>query len=172
MYTHTAEGQIFAVEQETGRLLWRRYYPGVFICYTSPLFYRGRLLVPQAGLKKCRLRCLAADTGKLLWEAPFSGSPSWNRQAPPVIHNNLAIYAFSTGRYAPERWLVGHGEIKVFPKDQKPLVRAYDLSTGKTVWPTSRPSPSPPSDARVTAPDSSSTATGVHPDHDLARSAV
>jgi outer membrane protein assembly factor BamB len=31
MYTHTAEGQIFAVEQETGRLLWRRYWPGVHV---------------------------------------------------------------------------------------------------------------------------------------------
>jgi outer membrane protein assembly factor BamB len=39
MYTHTAEGQIFAVEQETGRLLWRRYFPGVHISYTSPLYY-------------------------------------------------------------------------------------------------------------------------------------
>ena len=28
MYTHTAEGQVFAVEQDTGRLLWRRYFPG------------------------------------------------------------------------------------------------------------------------------------------------
>ncbi len=50
MYTHTAEGRIFAVEQETGRLLWRRYSPGVHICYTSPLYYKERLLVPQAGL--------------------------------------------------------------------------------------------------------------------------
>jgi len=35
MYTHTAEGMIFAVEQETGRLLWRTYYPGVHISYTN-----------------------------------------------------------------------------------------------------------------------------------------
>ena len=71
MYTHTAEGQIFAVEQETGRLLWRRYFPGVHICYTSPLYYQERVLVPQAGLERCRLRCLDAATGELLWEAPF-----------------------------------------------------------------------------------------------------
>jgi len=60
MYTHTAEGQIFAVEQETGRLLWRRYFPGVHVSFTSPLFHRGRLFVPQAGLHKSRLRCLDA----------------------------------------------------------------------------------------------------------------
>jgi outer membrane protein assembly factor BamB len=136
MYTHTAEGQIFAVEQETGRLLWRRYFPGVHICYTSPLYYKDRLLVPQAGLKRCRLRCLDAATGELVWEAPFAGSPSWNRQLPPIVHNNLAIYAFSSGKYKPDRWLKGHGSIPGFPEDQKPLVKAYDLDTGKVVWTT------------------------------------
>ncbi len=134
LYTHTAEGQIFAVEQETGRLLWRRYFPGVHICYTSPLYHRDRLLIPQAGLKRCRLRCLDAATGRLMWEAPFAGSPSWNRQLPPVVHGQLAIYAFSTGKYEPDRWLVGHGDIPGFPEDQKPLLRAYDIDTGKEVW--------------------------------------
>ena len=141
MYTHTAEGMIFAVEEETGRLLWRRYFPGVHISYTTPLYYRERLLVPQAGLAACRLRCLDAATGKLLWESPFSGSPSWNRQSPPVVDKNLAIYAFSTGKYGPYapadepmRWLFGHGKTTQFPASHSPLVRAYDLETGKEVW--------------------------------------
>jgi hypothetical protein len=136
MYTHTAEGQILAVEQETGRLLWRRYFPGVHISYTSPLYYRGRILVPQAGLEKCRLRCLDAATGEVLWEAPFSGSPSWNRQLPPIVHDNLAIYLFSSGKYEPEGWLFGHGDIRRFADDQKPLVRAYDINSGAEVWTT------------------------------------
>ncbi len=136
MYTHTAEGQIFAVEQETGRMLWRRYFPGVHICYTSPLYYKERLLVPQAGLKQCRLRCLDAATGRLLWEAPFAGSPSWNRQLPPIVCGKLVIYPFSTGRYQPDQWLVGHGDLPGYPEDQKPLVRAYDIETGKEVWTT------------------------------------
>jgi len=143
MYTHTAEGQIFAVEQETGRLLWRRYFPGVHICYTSPLYHSERLLVPQAGLGQCRLRCLDAATGNLLWEAPFAGSPSWNRQQPPVVHKNLAIYMFGTGRYgkyAPEEdeqkieWLFEHQNNPSFPKSHRPLLRAYDMDTGKEVW--------------------------------------
>src|SRR5690606_5720689 len=41
VYTHTAEGQIFAVEQESGRLLWRRYFPGVHVSFTAPLYWRG-----------------------------------------------------------------------------------------------------------------------------------
>jgi outer membrane protein assembly factor BamB len=134
MYTHTAEGQIFAVEQETGRLLWRRYFPGVHVSYTSPIYHRQRLLVPQAGLQKCRLRCLEAATGKLLWEAPFSGSPSWNRQLPPIPYKNLVIYQFSSGQYTPETWLFEHQSTFGFPKGQKPLVRAYDFDSGKVVW--------------------------------------
>jgi len=134
LYTHTAEGQVFAVEQETGRLLWRRYFPGVHVSYTSPLYCQGRLLVPQAGLRQCRLRCLDAATGKLLWEAPFSGSPSWNRQTPPIVFKNLVLYQFSTGAYRPETWLFEHQSTFGFPAEQKPLVRAWDLDTGREVW--------------------------------------
>lgn len=156
MYTHTAEGQIFAVEQETGRLLWRRYWPGVHVSYTSPLYHKERLLVPQAGLETCRMRCLDAATGELRWEAPFTGSPSWSRQQPPVVHKNLAIYMFGTGQYVPKgtgiyvmrmnktgeipedttgtvSWLYSHDN-PFYPRSHKPLVRAWDLETGKEVW--------------------------------------
>jgi len=148
MYTHTTEGQIFAVEQETGRLLWRRFFPGVHICYTTPLYYKERLLLPQAGQKKCRLRCLDAATGELVWDAPFSGTASWNRELPPIVYKNLAIYAFSTARFdrpaspagggsqiaESTGWLFGHQDVRRFPANTKPLVRAYDLATGRTVW--------------------------------------
>jgi len=102
LYTHTAEGQIIAVEQDTGRLLWRRHWPDVYLSFTSPLYVRGKLLVPQAGIKRSMMRCLDAATGELLWEAPFTGSPSWSRQFPPVVHGNVAIYASGSGRYAPQ----------------------------------------------------------------------
>jgi len=134
MFTHTAEGQIFAVEQETGRLLWRRYYPGVHVSYTSPLYYAERIYVPQTGLEASFLRCLDAATGELLWEAPFTGSPSWNRQQPPVIHKDLVIYLFGTGSYTADNWLFEHQSTFGFPKDHKPLVRAWDRNTGKEVW--------------------------------------
>ncbi|KPJ69382.1 MAG: hypothetical protein AMS14_11605, partial [Planctomycetes bacterium DG_20] len=134
MYTHTAEGQIFAVEQETGRLLWRRYFPGVHVSFTGPIYRDGRLWVPQAGLRACRLRCLDAATGDLLWEAPFSGSPSWNRQLPPIVYKDLVIYPFGTGTYTPRTWLFEHQSTFAFPADHKPLVRAWDVRTGREVW--------------------------------------
>ncbi|HZN34206.1 MAG TPA: PQQ-binding-like beta-propeller repeat protein, partial [Pirellulaceae bacterium] len=89
LYTHTAEGQIIAVEQDTGRLLWRRYWPDVYLSFTSPLYHNEKLLVPQAGIKQSKMRCLDAATGKLVWESPFTGSPSWSRQFPPVVHGNV-----------------------------------------------------------------------------------
>jgi len=142
MYTHTAEGQIFAVEQETGRLLWRQYFPGVNVSYTSPLYYKGRVIVPQAGFEKCRVRCLDAETGKLIWEAPFAGSPSWNRQQPPVVYKNLVIYSFGTGKHATNEselkekteWLLAHQDIPGFPEDHEPMLVAWDLNTGNEVW--------------------------------------
>ncbi|MCZ6792926.1 MAG: PQQ-binding-like beta-propeller repeat protein, partial [Planctomycetota bacterium] len=155
MYTHTSEGQIFAVEQETGRLLWRRYFPGVHLSFTAPIYHRERLLVPQAGMRVSRLRSLDAATGDLLWEAPFTGSPSWSRQAPPVIHEDLAIYASGSGKYAaqgtekpfvmkgtpkPARdgrevmsWVYTHNN-PYYPKDNKPLIWAWRLDTGRLAW--------------------------------------
>ena len=154
MYTHTAEGQIIAVEQETGRLLWRRYWPGVYLSFTSPIYHNERLLVPQAGIGQSRLRCLDAATGKLLWEAPFTGSPSWSRQFPPVLHKNLAIYASGSGKHAPagsEKAFVWRNRTDVpegqevmsfiyshnnpfYPKDNRPLIWAWDINTGDLVW--------------------------------------
>ena len=55
---------------------------------------------------------------------------------PPIVHKNIAIYVFSSGKYEPQGWLFGHGSIRRFAKDQKPLVRAYDLDSGDEVWTT------------------------------------
>jgi hypothetical protein len=105
----------------------------VHLSYTSALYHRERLLIPQAGPDLCRLRCLDAATGKLLWEAPFEGTPGWSREAPPVVHGNLANYTFATGQQPVAKWLPGHGP-RSFPPSQHPMLRAYDLETGKTVW--------------------------------------
>lgn len=155
LYTHTAEGQVIAVEQDTGRLLWRRYWPDVYLSFTSPLYIEGKLLVPQAGMKQSLMRCLDAGTGELLWEAPFTGSPSWSRQFPPVVHEGIAIYASGSGDYAAqgtEKFFTFGGEPApsedgrevmswiysndnpFYPKDHRPLIWAWDLETGKVVW--------------------------------------
>ena len=155
MYTHTAEGQIIAVEQDTGRLVWRKWWPDVYLSFTSPLYIDGKLLIPQAGMKKSFVRCLDAATGKMLWEAPFTGSPSWSRQFPPVVAGKVAIYASGTGDYAAQGsekpWTFGGDLVKpadgrevmsfiysndnpYYPKNHHPRVWAWDLETGKVVW--------------------------------------
>jgi outer membrane protein assembly factor BamB len=154
MYMHAAEGQVVAVEQDTGRQLWRRYWPDVYLSFTSPLYIEGKLLVPQAGIKRSMMRCLDAATGKLLWEAPFTGTPSWSRQFPPVVAGDVAIYASSTGVYAPqgsEKFFTFGGEPvdaggrevmsfiysndnPYYPKDHHPRLWAWNMKTGKVVW--------------------------------------
>jgi outer membrane protein assembly factor BamB len=154
LYTHTAEGQIIAVEQDTGRLLWRRHWPNVYLSFTSPLYIAGKLLVPQAGIEQSRMRCLDAATGKLLWEASFTGSPSWSRQFPPVVHGNVAIYASGSGEYAAQgtekpftfsgtpverngrevmSWIYSNDN-PYYPKDNHPRLWAWDLETGTLLW--------------------------------------
>ena len=128
LYTHTAEGQIIAVEQDTGRLLWRRYWPHVYLSFTSPLYIDGRLLIPQAGLKQSLVRCLDAQTGKMLWEAPFTGSPSWSRQFPPVVHQNLAIYASGSGQYSHQ----GSEKYFIFRGEPLPAPNNPENTNGKT----------------------------------------
>jgi outer membrane protein assembly factor BamB len=155
LYTHTAEGQIIAVEQDTGRLLWRRWWPDVYLSFTSPLYIDGKLLIPQAGMKKSFVRCLDAATGNMLWEAPFTGSPSWSRQFPPVVAGKIAIYASGSGDYAPQgsekpytfggppvvpadgsevMSFIYSNDNPYYPKNHHPRVWAWDLETGKVVW--------------------------------------
>jgi outer membrane protein assembly factor BamB len=154
LYTHTAEGQVVAVEQDTGRLLWRRHSPNVYLSFTSPLYVNGKLLVPQAGIKRSLMRCLNAATGKLLWEAPFTGTPSWSRQFPPVVQGDVAIYASGSGEYAAqgsERYFTFGGkpvpakgrevmswiysnDNPYYPKDHHPRIWAWDMNTGKVLW--------------------------------------
>jgi outer membrane protein assembly factor BamB len=155
LYTHTAEGQIIAVEQDTGRLLWRKHFPDVYLSFTSPLYVRGKLLVPQAGIRRSLMRCLDAATGDLLWEAPFTGSPSWSRQFPPVVEGDVAIYASGSGEYAAQgtekpftfkgdpvpsedgrevmSWIYSNDN-PYYPKDNRPLLWAWDLNTGEPLW--------------------------------------
>jgi outer membrane protein assembly factor BamB len=155
LYTHTAEGQIIACEQDTGRLLWRKWWPDVYLSFTSPLYIDGKLLVPQAGIKKSFVRCLDAATGNMLWEAPFTGSPSWSRQFPPVVAGKVAIYASGSGDYAPQGsekpYTFGGEPVKpadgkevmsfiysndnpYYPANHHPRLWAWDLETGKVVW--------------------------------------
>lgn len=154
LYIHTSEGQIIAVEQDTGRMLWRRYWPDVYLSFTSPLYIDGKLIVPQGGIKRSMMRCLDAETGRLIWEAPFTGSPSWSRQFPPVVHGNLAIYASGSGQYAAQgtekpftfrgepvdrggeevmSWIYSNDN-PYYPKNHRPRLWAWDIETGKLVW--------------------------------------
>src|SRR5690606_39292643 len=114
----------------------------------------GKLLIPQGWLKCAQVRCVYAASGEQLWEAPFTGSPGWSRQFPPVVHEGVAIYASGSGEYAAQgtekaftfrgdpverggrevsSWIYAN-DIPFYPKDHRPRIWAWDLETGEVVW--------------------------------------
>jgi hypothetical protein len=105
LYTHTSEGQIIAVEQDTRPPALAALFPDVYLSFTSPLYVDGKLLVPQAARSARSCAVSMPPPAGMLWEAPFTGSPSWSRQFPPVVHGKVAIYAWQR-RYVRAR----HGE--------------------------------------------------------------
>ncbi|MFH1759892.1 MAG: PQQ-binding-like beta-propeller repeat protein, partial [bacterium] len=131
IYTHLSQGMIIACEQETGRQLWRKYFPGYTSSHAPPLYSNGRLYIADAGIKNCLIRCLDAATGNVIWEAPFTGIGC----SSPVIYKNLFIYSFSSFVYKSfsER---SSWSADSFPDGREPLVRAWNIETGDSLWET------------------------------------
>ena len=107
--------------------------------YTTPLYYHERLLVPQAGLDACRLRCLDAATGKLALggallrlaklEPPAAAG---GLQEPGDLHvQHGQVRPRRAGRARRCDWLFGHQNVPGFPASHRPLLRAYDLADGQ-----------------------------------------
>jgi outer membrane protein assembly factor BamB len=72
LYTHTAEGPPFAVEQETGRLLWANTeYSVRSACTVSAadgrLYLGGYMADPDT--RRCYVWCLDARDGALIWRS-------------------------------------------------------------------------------------------------------
>jgi quinoprotein glucose dehydrogenase len=71
----------------------------VYLSFTSPLYIDGKLLVPQAGMKKSFVRCLDAATGKRVWHQQLIHHGLWDYDppAPPLLvtltHKGRAVDA-------------------------------------------------------------------------------
>ena len=53
---------------------------------------------------------------------------------PPIIYKSIAFYPFSTGKFTGKSWLFEHQSTFGFPKDHKPLLRAWNVDTGDVLW--------------------------------------
>ena len=149
------KGQIIAVEQDTGRLLWRRYWPDVYLSFTSPLYVNGKLLVPQAGMKQLadalpRRRHRQAAVGSAVHRLAQlePAVPAGRARQPRDLRLRLRRVRRARNREAVH--VQGHAASRAdgrevmswiysndnpyYPKDNRPLLWAWDLDTGKVVW--------------------------------------
>jgi len=112
-------------------LAWSAYF-----LYDAPLLQetsagssgRGREIAPALPGRRDR----RSDLGNAVYG--IAELEPGNRQQPPIVHKDLVFYMFSTGNYTGKSWLFEHQSTFGFPKDQKPLVRAWDFNTGEEVW--------------------------------------
>jgi outer membrane protein assembly factor BamB len=101
------DGTLVAVEQETGRIRWRRRLEGPG-WMQSPLCHEGRLYVPRPGA----LYCLDASDGSTKWSARIGKAVG----PYPVLCDGVAAYAnIPAGAKAP-------------------VLQAYDAGTGRELW--------------------------------------
>jgi outer membrane protein assembly factor BamB len=103
------DGTVGAVEQETGRIRWRRRLDVAAGWLQSPLYDRGRLYVPR---KNAFLYCLNASDGTTKWSRPIGAALS----PYPSVCGNVVAYASAA------------------PKSKNGILQAYDAETGKELW--------------------------------------
>jgi len=102
-------GTVGAVEQETGRIRWRRRLAGGRGWLESPLWDDGRLYVPRT---RTFLYCLDASDGSTKWSRPIGAAASPH----PVVSGGMVAYASTPA------------------KSKIPVLRAYDAETGADRW--------------------------------------
>ncbi|MET7000819.1 PQQ-binding-like beta-propeller repeat protein [Chitinophaga defluvii] len=142
IYTNT-NGDIKAVNQNTGKLIWKYTTKGKI--YATPLVYEKYVVVPGTD---GNVYCLDLRNGKRLWSQP-TGKAIVSSAA---LYNNLAIIAGSDGHCraweiptGKLRWEYAaiHGFVETRPLVQDGKVYfgswgnnfyALDASTGKAAW--------------------------------------
>ena len=143
LYAVNNNGSAFALDADTGKVLWERRIGELNA--SSPAYHKGRLyivnLVPGHVLK------LDAKTGKVLWKRPLPGRAE---SSPLVLGNTLyfgcedgQLYALST-RNGNVRWSTGlGGPVKAAPAFSKGMLyvgdyggymNAVNARTGKLKW--------------------------------------
>ncbi|MBI3856783.1 MAG: PQQ-binding-like beta-propeller repeat protein [Planctomycetes bacterium] len=110
----TLEGTALCLEQQTGRLRWRRRLPGEDAHGTTGVLCDGgRAYVVRPASKKGALYCLDLSDGRTIWTAPI-GSAQWYARGAPVMVDGIVAF--------------GH------VKGEASVVEAWEAATGKPAW--------------------------------------
>ena len=110
----TLEGTALCLEQQTGRLRWRRRLPGEDAHGTTGVLCDGgRAYVVRPSAKKGMLYALDLSDGHTIWSAPI-GAAQWYARGAPVLADGILAF--------------GH------VKAEASVVEAWDAATGKPAW--------------------------------------
>jgi outer membrane protein assembly factor BamB len=122
IYFSSEAGTLAALEQDTGRIRWRRRLNGPIDGWTQMLLDGGRLYINRNGRAMAKpgdggSEFLAVDarTGATLWQQPWGSIQSTCRGSPVLVGKVVA--GFTAEGMPP-----------------KPVARAFDAATGKPLW--------------------------------------
>jgi outer membrane protein assembly factor BamB len=143
LYLVNNNGEVYAMDADTGKVLWERRIGRLNA--SSPAYSRGRLYI--VNLVPGHIVKLNAKTGKIIWKRPL---PNRAESSPLVLGRtvyfgceNGYLYALSTGR-GDVRWATQlGGPIKSAPAfrngvlyvgDYGGYMNAVDAHSGKLIW--------------------------------------
>jgi outer membrane protein assembly factor BamB len=138
VYAQTVNGLITTMDLETGRILWRNYYPGVLPDNpaqnrASPLFAEGRLYFAYY---PGGFYCVDAATGSERWNDPDGVRLAGRFSA--LAHGGLIFYPY---------WVRSADK-----KTRYVIFKALDAATGKEAWRKEYPGFSSPNSVLAPAP--------------------
>lgn len=150
---------LFCLDANSGKLLWQTPYEEEFKnnwgdgSRATPVFSDGRVYVIGG---QGRLACVAADTGKIVWDRRFSAPPKWGYSGSVLIEGRLALTVAGgdlgalialdkqTGEIVWQcgTGIVGYATPQPFTFDGRRYVVAFlgkealiaELETGRQVW--------------------------------------
>ncbi|MGN6216064.1 MAG: PQQ-binding-like beta-propeller repeat protein [Solirubrobacterales bacterium] len=143
LYAVNNSGYAFALDAETGKVLWERRIGRLNA--SSPAYHKGRLYI--VNLVPGHIVKLNAQTGKIIWKRPLPGRAE---SSPLVLGRtvyfgceNGYLYAMSTGK-GQIRWATPlGGPVKSAPAfrdgvlyvgDYGGYMNAVDAGSGKLIW--------------------------------------
>lgn len=121
IYYTSEAGTLAALEQDTGRIRWRRRLDGPVDGWTQMLLDGGRLYLNRNGRAKGgpgeggSFLAVDARTGATLWQQPWGAIQNTCRGSPVVV--GTVVAGFTAEGVPP-----------------KPVARAFDTATGKPLW--------------------------------------
>lgn len=139
VFAQTVNGLLMAMDQETGRILWRNYHPGVLPANNAqnragPLYADGRLYY---AFYPGGFRCVDAATGEELWKDP-EGTRIAAMRCSGLYYDGLVFYPY---------WVRSQDN-----KTRFVLFKALDAATGREVWRKEFPELSAPNSALTPSP--------------------